>query len=68
MITGAFYINEDKPTNLATLHQNGGPCAVPRRKRAKDGQWHGPFRSKEGALRVAHEVGRHVIECQRCSP
>ncbi|MCY4640060.1 MAG: hypothetical protein OXC94_06940 [Chloroflexi bacterium] len=64
----AFYINEDRLTRSATVHQAGGPCQVPQRKRARDGQWHGPFRRKEGALRVAREVGRDVHECQRCNP
>ncbi len=67
-MTGAFYVNEDRPTRSATVHQAGGPCPVPQRKRARDGQWHGPFRSKEGALRVARDVGRDVHECQRCHP
>ncbi len=64
-MTGAFYVNEDRPTRLATVHQAGGPCPVPQRKRARDGQWHRPFRLREGALRVAREVGRDVYECQR---
>ena len=67
-MTAAFYVNEDRPTDSATVHQTGGPCQVPQRKRARDGQWHGPFRLKEGALRVARDVGRDVYECQRCNP
>ncbi len=67
-MTGAFYVNEDKPTRSATVHQAGGLCRVPQRKRARDGQWHGPCRSKEGALRVARDIGRDVYECQRCHP
>ena len=52
-MTTAFYVDEDRPARLATVHQTGGPCQVPQRKRARDGQWHGPFRLKEGALSVA---------------
>ncbi len=67
-MAGAFYVNEDRPTRSATVHQTGGPCRVPQRKRARDGQWHGPSRLKKGALRVALDVGRDVHECQRCNP
>jgi len=28
-MTGAFYVNEDRPTCSATVHQAGGPCPVP---------------------------------------
>ena len=46
----AFYVNEDKPDKLATVHQNQGPCRVPQPKQAKDGRWHGPFDSKDESL------------------
>ena len=62
----AFYVNEDKPDNLATVHQNQGPCHVPQPKQAKDGRWHGPFDSKDESLRVARETHRPVKECGRC--
>ena len=52
----AFYVNEDKPDNLATVHQIQGPCRVPQPKQAKDGRWHGPFDSKGESLRVARET------------
>ena len=64
----AFYVNEDKPDNLATVHRNDGRCRVPQAKREADGQWHGPFDSKEEALVVARETHRPVRECRRCGP
>ena len=68
MQTMAYYVNEDKPDNFATVHQNQGPCRVPRRKQEADGKWHGPFGSKGEALRVARETHRPIRECRRCSP
>lgn len=42
---------------------------MPRAKNTKDGQWHGPFESKEEAMSVAHESGRKVArDCRRCRP
>ena len=64
----AFYVNEDKPDNLATVHQNDGPCRVPQAKREADGQWYGPFDSKEEAMLVARETYRPIRECRRCGP
>ena len=64
----AFYANEDKPDNLATVHQNEGPCRVPQAKRETDGRWHGPFDSNDEALRVARETHRPVKECRQCNP
>ena len=63
-----FYVNEDKPDNLATMHQEGGSCRVPQAKQEADGRWHGPFASKYEALRVARETHRPVKECGRCTP
>ena len=64
----AFYVNDDKPDNLATVHQDQGPCRVPQPKKGADGRWHGPFDSRGEALRVASEIRRPVKECRRCKP
>ena len=65
----AFWVNEDKPDNRALVHRSGGPCAPPRAKNAEDGQWHGPFESKEEAVRVAQGLDRKTArDCLRCKP
>ena len=63
-----FCVNEDKPDNLATVHQNEGPCRVPQTKQEKDGRWHGPFGCKDKSLLLARETYRPVRECRRCKP
>ena len=63
----SFWVNEDKPGNSALVHRSGGRCGMPRAKKTKDGQWHGPFESKEEAVRVAERLGRKVAkDCLRC--
>ena len=65
----SFWVNEDRPVNRALVHQSGGRCRIPQDKDKKDGQWHGPFESKEDAVRVAHELGRKMArDCLRCRP
>ena len=63
-----FYVNEDKPTNLVTIHRTGGPCRVPQVKREADGRWYGPYSSKEAALLIARGTWRPIKDCQRCKP
>ena len=63
-----YWVNEDKPDNLATVHRNKGPCRVPQHKRETDGRWHGPFDSKDESLRVARETLHPTKECGRCKP
>ena len=63
----AFYVNEDRPDNAATVHRTGGSCKVPRIKLERDGGWYGPFDNKAEALRVACETGRlSKRECSIC--
>ena len=67
-MTAAFYVNEDRPTRSATVHQTGGPAMSPSESGRAMGNGTDRFDSRRGALRVARDVGRHVYECQRCNP
>ncbi len=63
--SSSYYVNEDKPTNRAIVHRDDGPCEVPRPKLERDGKWHGPFDTKDEALRVARGTGRKdARECK----
>ena len=64
-----FYVNEDKPTNRATIHRDYCLYAANRSKSKKTGGWYGPFDSKDEALRVARNTGRRdVREDPTCNP
>ncbi len=66
----AFYVNEDRPTSKAIIHQDNNRCQVPREKQPQDGRWHGPFSTKDEAIRIGLEETncRQVRECNKCKP
>ena len=65
----AFWVNEDKPLNKATVHRDDCSSGVPRRKLERDGRWHGPFDSKDAASSTARRTGRRTVaECLVCEP
>lgn len=63
----SYYVNEDKPTNRATVHRDDCPYADSRSKSKQNGGWYGPFDSNDEALRVARGTGRATVrECPFC--
>lgn len=65
----SYYVNEDKPTNRATVHRDDCLHAVDRSKSKQNGGWYGPFDTKDEALRVARNTGRRdVREDPTCKP
>jgi hypothetical protein len=61
-----YWVNEDKPTNKATIHK-GTRCG-PQEKNPRDGQWH-PAEDKASAYSIARDTGRAVVrECLVCKP
>ncbi len=63
-----YHVNEDYPTNRATVHDTS-TCshAQIRRKKPETGQWHGPFESYDEARRFARNTGRRDIKsCPDC--
>ena len=64
-----YYVNEDKPTNRATIHRDDCLYAANRSKSKQNGGWYGPFDTKDEALRVARNTGRRdVREDPTCKP
>ena len=59
--TSSYYVNEDKPTNRATVHRDGCPYAATRSKSKQNGGWYGPFDTKDEALLVARNTGRKDV-------
>ena len=61
-----YYVNEDKGDNAATIHRDGCSYAMERDKKKQNGEWHGPFTSKDEALEVAQNTGRRDVKEAEC--
>lgn len=65
----SFYVNEDRPTNQATVHRALCIMARVRTKDPRDGQWHGPFKTTDEALDAAEGRGLVFTRiCRICNP
>ena len=64
----SFYVNEDRPTNRATVHVKVCPWAQVRTKKPGDGRWHGPFPTTGEALDTAQGTGLIARLCGKCKP
>ena len=65
----SFYVNEDRPTNLATVHRNVSIMAQDRVKNPRDGRWYGPFPTADEALEAAEHTGLVFTRlCRICKP
>ncbi len=63
----AYYANEDKPTNRVTIHIDACIWAQERSKALKDGQWLGPFQTRDEATSAAKSTERRVVgPCEHC--
>ena len=64
-----YSVNLDKPDSRATVHtfDEAGSCP-PQIKQPADGDWLGPFATREEAMEAAQKTGRQVHCCQRCNP
>ena len=62
-----YYVNEDKPTNSATVHTSTCVYAQNRCKDPRHGKWHGPFADRESAWKCAQATGRRDVKfCGNC--
>lgn len=64
-----YYVNEDKPTNRATVHESTCGFCTPGYKDPKNGGWWGPYATSAEAFARARETGRaNVAGCGSCNP
>ena len=62
----AYHVNEDKPTNKATVHTVGCSHTPKQVKKPQNGKWHGPFNTKGEALETARNTDRRDVEEAGC--
>lgn len=61
-----YHVNEDKPTNKATVHKSSCKHAQKRTKLTRNGRWYEYLNSRDEAVEVAHSTGRRDIKEAGC--